>query len=143
MTIDWVRIYGARADKPQFSDEQIAAACAAANALPGKGKGGDKLKSPWDQPKKMPGIDDVDFRDISVKKLPIDSLMASDNGISRARLLWHIKNPGQTKNPSVFTGNPMVLDHKQGQVIIDGHHRLYAMKLLGQTSYPCWLLPSN
>lgn len=143
MPIDWAYLNGRAATPPTFSDAQTAAAVAAANALPGKNKDPNKIPTPWPQPDKMPSIADVDFRDITVKKVPIAGLQASNKNIKRDKLLWHIQNPNQSQNPSAFTTNPIVLDSPDGRTIIDGHHRLFAMQLLGQKSASVALLPSK
>lgn len=129
---------------PAFTDEQITAAVAAANALPAVKKNNpNKVATFWPQPDQMPTIADVDFRDIATKKLTISTLQASNDTLKRDKLIWHCQNPGETSNPSPFTTAPLVLDTDDGQIIVDGQHRLAALQLLGQTSWPCWLLPSN
>jgi len=146
--INWERLGNeiARA-KPvppkKFSDEEIAAAVAAVNALPGRKKNPDKVPTIWDRPKDMPTLADLDFRDVARPSVTIASLQASTKNLSRTRLLWHVQNPGQAKNPSVFTANPIVLDLGDSQVIVDGHHRLAALQLLGATKWPVWLIPTK
>lgn len=139
--IDWDVVERAKA--PVFTDEQIKAAAAAVNALPARGGDPNELDTLWKRPKKMPGIDKVDFRDIVKKPLKLADLMASNKTLARDRLLWHVQHPGQARNPSAFTTAPMVLNDKQGLVILDGHHRLASVQLLGRSSWTCWLLPSK
>ena len=147
MTINWARIE--RASKPAiktYTPEQIKAAVAAVDALPALDPDGDpnKVATFWPQPKQMPTIADVDFRDISTSsKVAIKSLFASNNTLKRDKLTWAVQNPGKSHNPSVFTQNPMVGTGQDGNIIVDGHHRLAALQLRGDTQATCWLLPMD
>jgi len=117
VNIDWDAVNGivARAPKPPtFSDDQIAAAVAAIGSLPAKGNDPDVVKTLWDRPKHMPGIDEVDFRDVKYPKLTIATLKASNKTLSRTRLVWHVQNPGVALHPGPFTTNPIVLGKKSG-----------------------------
>jgi len=135
----------AAADKAaKFTDDQIAAAQAAVAALPGRKKNPGQVKTKlfWSKPDDMPTIRDVDFRDITSTSVAIGTLLASTRSLDRARLDWHVQHPGQPRNPSVFTTQPLVLnDPDQGQIIIDGHHRLAALSILGVKKTPVFLLP--
>lgn len=147
MPIDWDAVGlappPARAAKPQtFTQDQIDAAVQAAQALPGRKGDPTKVDTLWDVAKD-PGLKKLDFRDVKVTDCTVADLLASNKSLDRARLIWHCQNPGQAKNPSVFTTNPMVLNDPDGQVIIDGQHRLAALKLLGAVTWPCWLIPTK
>lgn len=137
--VGWERL----AAQPTFSDAAIAGAKAAVAALQGKDDDPNKIPTFWDMPKKMPTITDVDFRDMKTQSVPIDSLLASNKWLKRDRMNWHVQNPGQPMNPSVFTEKPIILQTAKGNIILDGQHRLAALKLLGATKWPVFMLPSR
>ena len=138
--IDWARLEGRG---QTFSPATTAGAIAAVAALQGRKKDPNKIRTFWDLPDKMPTITDVDFRDMKKASVPIDSLYASNKWLKRDRMGWHVRNPGLPMNPSVFTTDPIVLQTKAGNIILDGQHRLAALKLLGATKWPVFLLPSR
>lgn len=139
--IDWERLEGRAA--ATFSPVQVAAAKIALAALDGKKSDPNKIPTFWDMPKKMPTITDVDFRDMATASVPIDSLLASNKWLKRDRMSWHLDHPGEPMNPSVFTEKPIILQTKKGNIILDGQHRLAALKLLGAAKWPVFLLPSR
>ena len=138
--IDWNLLEGRG---QSFSKAQIAAALAAIPLLEGKKSDANKVPTLWEMPKKMPTITDVDFRDMSTTSINIASLFASNKWLKRERLIWHVQHPGEPLNPSVFTTSPIVLQTKDGNIILDGQHRLAALTLLGATKWPVFLLPSR
>lgn len=138
--IDWDRIERRAAT---YSDDQITAAVAAVNALPPRKDNQNKVDQFWPMPDKMPTLQDLDFRDMKVQKVPLDGLQASNKSLKRDKLVWHVQNPGKAVNPNPFTANPTVLDQPDGPVIVDGHHRLAALKMLGASSALCYVVPPN
>lgn len=140
MSIDWDRIMGREIrGAPKFSQDQIDAAVAAVNAMPG----GNKIPTFWPKPKNMPDISDVDFGDVQTTTVPLKGLMASNNNLKRDRLLWHVKNPGKALHNNPFTAMPLVCTTDEGTTIIDGHHRIAALQLLGATKSQVYNLPMN
>ena len=124
----------------KVSDSDIQAATAKVGKLaPGK----SKIPSPWPLADPMPDITNLDFRDVQPATVVLSGLLASDTNLKRPNLLWHVANPKKSKNPSRFTKRPIVLDAPQGQVIVDGHHRLAAQQMLGKTSVKVDLVPYN
>jgi len=140
MGIDWAALTRRAAG---FSDADVKAAIAKAKALKGKGSDPNKIPTFWDQPKQMPTIADVDFGTVTIQTADIPNLLASNKWLKRDRLIWHIKNAPKAMNPSVFTEHPLVMETEDGNVIIDGHHRLAAQTLLGADQFPIFNLPST
>lgn len=122
-----------------FSQDQIDAAVKKVNALPG----GDKTPTFWPVADPMPDASDMDFGDVAQVQVPLASLLASNKNLSKTKLVWHCQHPGQTENPSPFTTSPLVLATGDGNVVLDGQHRLAALSLLGQSTWKCWLIQTN
>lgn len=145
--IDWDKVEGrarvtreplvVRAAAPQFSQEQIDAACAACNAMPG----GNKIPTPWDRADDLPDIDDLDFEGMKPANVKIGDLLASDKNVKRDKVIWHIQNPGQRRNP--LLSKPFVASTHEGDVIVDGHHFLFAQQLLGQKNADVFRIPTK
>lgn len=140
---DWLE----RGLPTKFSDEAVAGAHAALAAMPARKKKPGEVKTLWKVPKqkKIPTISEVDFRDIKKQTISLadGSLRASNKGLDRARMDWHIDHPGQAKNVSPMTELPLVMATSDGPIILDGQHRLAALKLLGATRAPVYMLPTR
>lgn len=136
--IDWDAIYGVRA-QTEYTDAQVKAATAAVNALPG----GNKIPTPWERANDLPDIDALDLEGTTVASVKIADLLASDKKIKRDKLLWHVQNPGKRRNPLPLMANPMVASTDEGNVIVDGHHFLFAQRLLGKTNANVFLVPTK
>lgn len=147
MNIDWDRIKGVipRPSEERapatFSQDQIDAAVKAAQALPAVADDPNVVATFWPAPPNMPTLADLDFADVPVGKTALSTLFASNPTLKRDDLIWHIERPGKRKHANPFTAHPMLLVRKNTTVIIDGQHCLAALSLLGQTSWPCFLIP--
>jgi len=101
----------------------------------------DKLvESPWktiDPITVNPNI--WDRAELSVVQL--DSLVGTDAYLHRKKLKQHIKVMGQAT--SAFRSFALVVERDGQLIIIDGHHRLMAMWLLGNNAAPVWLASEN
>ena len=138
----WELEHAARAAKT-FTQAQIDAAVAAVNQLPAKKNDPDVLASFWPTPKNPKTLADIDFRDVTTASVSLDdNVRASNDTLSRKKLIWHVQHPGESQDPSVFTTMPIFIQGKQGKMhIADGQHRLAAAVLLGQTSWKSYVVP--
>lgn len=138
LPIDWRRV-----THRGFTKDDIAKAVAAVNAMPDNGKDPNKIPTIWDRPDAMPTVANVDFGSITQPKVAIKSLLASNKNLKRDRLLWHVQNPGKRVHNNDFTQLPLTLTFKEGTVIVDGHHFLAALMILGQPTQQVNNLPTN
>jgi len=67
----------------------------------------------------------------------VKELYGTNTGLDRKNVADHIESMGQALTP--YRGYPLVYDDGEKQIIIDGHHRLFAMWLLGMDQAPVWL----
>jgi len=67
----------------------------------------------------------------------IKELYGTNYGMSRKNVADHIESMGQALTP--YRGYPLVYNDGEKNIIIDGHHRLFAMWLLGLDQAPVWL----
>ena len=95
------------------------------------------VESPWARVP-IPTIDPDLYENATVTIVALAELLGTDRYLSRKMVKEHIEASGQatTKNRSY----PVLLQTDDGLVIIDGHHRLLALWLLGLESAPAWLL---
>ena len=136
-TIDWRLLEGRG-----FSKADIAKAVAYVNNMPDNGKDPNKIPTIWPRPDAMPTIANVDFGSVTQPKVTIANLMASNKNLKRDRLLWHVQNPGKRVHNNDFTQLPLTLTFKEGTVIVDGHHFLAALQILGQPTQQVNNLPT-
>ena len=126
-------------DKAVMPDKNaIAAAVAQAKALPDDGDS-DHVAPPWDR-KGLPALDDVDWQDAALTKVKLAKLRASTKRLKRENLIWHLKHPGEARYRTPFSPYPLVIDDGDDLVIVDGHHRLAALLMLGETKAAANLL---
>jgi len=64
-------------------------------------------------------------------------LTATDEVLNRKKLKKHIKAMGQTLLP--FRSYALIIQQDDQLIIIDGHHRLFSLWLLGNQTAPVWL----
>ena len=126
-----------------FSKDDIAKAVAAVNAMPDNGSDPNKIPTICQRPDAMPTISNVDFGSITQPKVTISTLLASNKNLKRDRLLWHVQHPGKRVHNNDFTKLPLTLTFKEGTVIVDGHHFLAALQILGQPTQQVNNLPTN
>ena len=67
----------------------------------------------------------------------LSDLVGTDPFLKRKNVEEHIKSMGQATTP--YRSHALVMEVGGKNVIIDGHHRLMATWLLGQTEAPVWL----
>ena len=90
-----------------------------------------------------PSCPQVDFGDVVTGTATLKTLMSSDTWLKRDRLVWHVQNPGKALHNNPFTTMPLCCTTDEGMTIIDGHHRLAALQLLGATKTQVYNLPMN
>ena len=138
MPIDWRKI-----ERRDFSDDEIAAAVAYVTTMPDNGKDPNKIPTIWPRPDAMPTVSDLDFGNVQTTAKTIAALWASNKNLKRDRLLWHVQNPGQRIHNNDLTQLPLVGTFDGMDVIIDGHHFLAALSILGQPTAQVYDLPTH
>ena len=96
----------------------------------------DTVESPWPTVPVFPIDADV-WQKAELKLVPVKDLYATDTILDRSKVEDRIKTMGQSLKP--YRNFPLVYDDGEKQVIIDGHHRLLAMWLLGMDQVPVWV----
>ena len=94
------------------------------------------VESPW----KVSPIITVDPNIWDTAELALvrfEDLTATDEYLRRKKLKEHIEHMGSATTP--YRNFALVVEHNGEQIIVDGHHRLMAMWLLGMTEAPVWL----
>ena len=137
----WRHVLDEVRGKTRFTDAQIAATVQTVKNMVSPKKDQNKIPTLWAKPKVMPTISDVDFGSVELANPTISSLMASNSYLKRDRLIWHVQNPGKSLHDNQFTQAPLVCTTSEGMTIIDGHHRLAALLLLGATKSQVYNLP--
>jgi hypothetical protein len=94
------------------------------------------IASPWEftpAPLVVPEVwDKAELTLVQVK-----DLIGTNDGLDRDNVEEHIKTMGQAVTE--YRSYPLVLQSGDDQIIIDGHHRLFAMWLLGMDTVAVWL----
>jgi len=96
----------------------------------------DTVESPWPTVPVFPVDPDV-WQKAELKLVDVQSLYGTDTVMDREKVADRIKTMGQSLKP--YRNFPLVYDDGEKQVIIDGHHRLLAMWLLGMDQVPVWV----
>jgi len=99
------------------------------------------LEVPWpvaERPKLM----DTDWEESVIEAVEIDGLFASQDMIRRERVEFYIKNPGAIEEGRRAYANVYgkLVGDERDLVIVDGHHRLAALWLLGADMANVWYL---
>lgn len=126
-------------DPPTAQD--ITKAIKKAKKLPDDGDA-DHILPPFDfYEKPLPVISGSDWAKARQKQVKIGKLQASTARIVRSNLVWHLQNPGKSRFQGQFNTHLQVLKTKNDDlVIIDGHHRASALKMLGVKKETTWCL---
>jgi SPP1 gp7 family putative phage head morphogenesis protein len=95
------------------------------------------VESPW-QVVEVPTIDPNKWDYAKIKVIQLDLLYGTDKFLSRKKVKKHIEAMGQALTPNRSYALVYLRDDKA--MIIDGHHRLSALWLLGLDEAPVWLL---
>ena len=112
--------------------------------LPDDGDAGKVLCPFTFYPRPLPVISGKDWNKSKLTQVKIKKLQGSTARVSRANLLWHVKNPGKSKFRGVWNTHIQVLQTKGGdKVIIDGHHRGTALRMLKVKKDSVWLLKED
>ena len=100
----------------------------------------ESVESPW------PVVDTQDgnyivspdvWQKANLTLVNIKELYGTNYGMNRKNVADHIESMGQALTP--YRGYPLVYNDGEKNIIIDGHHRLFAMWLLGMDTAPVWL----
>jgi hypothetical protein len=100
----------------------------------------ESVESPWPIVETVEGnyIVNPDVWEKAVLTLVnIKELYGTNYGLNRKNVADHIESMGQALTP--YRGYPLVYNDGDKNIIIDGHHRLFAMWLLGMDQAPVWL----
>jgi hypothetical protein len=93
------------------------------------------VESPW-AVVDVPTVDPNIWDKAEVELVNIADLKATDPWMKRKNIREHIKNMGQAVTP--YRSYALVVVSGGDNIIIDGHHRLFAKWLLGQDTAPVW-----
>jgi Phage portal protein len=100
----------------------------------------DSVASPWPlvetQNGDYPVSPDV-WEKAELALVNVKDLYGTDTQLDRKNVADHIEAMGQALTP--YRNYALVYDDGEKQVIVDGHHRLMAMWLLGMDQVPVWL----
>ena len=99
------------------------------------------IEVPWPVTNR-PKLKDTDWEQSVIEAVDIDNLLASQDMISRERVEFYIKNPGAIEEGRRAYANVYgrLLGDDREFVIVDGHHRLAALWLLGADMANVWYL---
>lgn len=93
------------------------------------------VETPWEVIK-VPTIDPNIWDNARIRVIKIGDLFGTDPYLKRKRVRHHIESMGQALMP--YRSYAMVLEHEGDPLIIDGHHRLMSLWLLGLNEAPVW-----
>jgi hypothetical protein len=144
--IDWARVEGRAWAAPTFSDEQVAAGVAAAKALPAVDDDPNHVALFWQIGDKYPDISEIDLGDAFQQITPLASLLAATDHawLNRQKLIAHVAARAAPVRLNPFTAEPLVCQKRKGDLlIVDGHHRLGALTLLGASKWQLWIVPTS
>ena len=95
------------------------------------------VETPW-QVVPVPTIDPLVWDTAVVEVIEMKELYGTDPFLKRKRVTKHIESMGQALTP--FRSYPLVYEKENKPIIIDGHHRLMAMWLLGLDQVAVWIV---
>lgn len=93
------------------------------------------VETPW-QVMTVPTIDPNIWDNARIRVIKIGDMFGTDPYLKRKRVRHHIESMGQALMP--YRSYAMVLEHKGEPLIVDGHHRLMSLWLLGLNEAPVW-----
>ena len=100
----------------------------------------DSVASPWPvvetQDGDYPVSPDV-WEKAELTLVNVKDLYGTDTQLDRSNVADHIEAMGQALTP--YRNYALVYDDGEKLIIVDGHHRLFAMWLLGMDQVPVWL----
>lgn len=95
------------------------------------------VESPWEEVP-MPTVDPNRWDNATLEIIELGELYGTDPYLSRKKVKRHIVAMGQALSPN--RSFPMVVMSGGRAIIVDGHHRLMAVWLLGRQTAAVWLL---
>jgi len=95
------------------------------------------VESPWTV-EPTPAIDPNEWDNARLETINLKDLYATDPFLSRKKVRKHIEAMGQALTPA--RSYAMILTRNSKPLIIDGHHRLMAIWLLGLDKAPVWIV---
>jgi hypothetical protein len=98
---------------------------------------GGKIPTPWPigEP---PTVDPKEWETSEIETVPIAGLTATQRTLNVERVREYVQNPGKIdENRRAFAN---VYANSDGLMIVDGHHRLAALWLLGADNANVWVL---
>jgi hypothetical protein len=107
---------------------------------PDIGKPEKFVESPWSV-EPVPTIDPHIWDTARLELVDLKDLFSTDPFLKRKNVKKHIENMGNAMTP--FRSYAMVYTHQGKPLIIDGHHRLMALWLLGLDKAPVWLVKES
>ena len=93
------------------------------------------VESPW-RTIPAPTVNPNVWDNATIEIVALDELVGTDPFLGRKRVKKHIEAMGQALTPNRSLA--LILETKDQQIILDGHHRLMAWWLLGQNEAPVW-----
>lgn len=108
------------------------------NPTPNENTGKDvekHVESPWKVVEPIT-VDPNIWDKAEIALVHFEDLTATDQFMNRKKIKEHIIAMGQAVTPN--RSYALVLETADATLIIDGHHRLFAMWLLGYDSAPVW-----
>lgn len=130
-----VKVLTAATDLVTADPGSIDRALDALDALP---KVGDfDVAAPWPVVR-MPEIDATLWETATIEPVRIDSLHATKTSLNRHRMRHYITNPEAMEVHRRAFAN--LYESRGTLVIVDGHHRVAALRLLGAEDAPAWIL---
>jgi len=108
----------------------------AGNAVETDEDPGDYVESPWKVVPTIPLNPDV-WSKANLQLVNIADLVGTDTVLDRGKVADRIQSMGQSDKP--YRNYPLVYDDGKQQTIVDGHHRLMAMWLLGMDQAAVWV----
>jgi len=95
------------------------------------------VQSPW-AVRPVPTIDPLSWDGAVLETIKITELFGTDPYLKKKKVQEHILKMGQALSP--FRTYPLVYEINNEPLIVDGHHRLMALELLGLDKAPVWIV---
>lgn len=91
--------------------------------------------------KALPAIPQGSWDQAKLQQVKFKKLQATNAQLNRKNLIWHILHPGQSRFAGKYATHPQILKTKSGdRVVVDGHHRIGALSMLGLKKDSMWVL---
>jgi hypothetical protein len=135
MTIDWERI-----ERGQPTPKDITKAVVKAQNAPSAGDKEHIQAAFKIYGKALPNITDGDWDKAKNKMVKLSKLQATNAQLSRDNLIWHLAHPGKSRMQKPHNTFPQIIKTNGDLAIVDGHHRLSALKMLGVKKAQVWQL---